>query len=123
MEHLRTRPGKALRPEEFQTIAKSVGDQPWAERVQEGTALQVPASKKAQVDSVGAEPGPKFMNFEQLQASLSSNWSPRGFGKSPLGRFKVTSKNRIIFSLEAALETSLYRSKRKEQARNPSKQV
>ena len=36
VEHLMTHPGKALQPEVFQTTAKPIGDQPWAEGVQEG---------------------------------------------------------------------------------------
>ena len=53
------------------------------------------------------EPGPRFMNFERLRASPNTNPSPQGFGKSPLGRIKLTLKKGVVFSLEAMLETSL----------------
>ena len=106
MEHLRTHPGKVFLSEEFQTTAKPIEDQPRMEGVQEGTALQVPASKEAQIDPVGTEPGPRFMSFEQLQASPSTNPSPQRLGKSPLGRFKLAPRKGVVFSLEAVLETS-----------------
>ena len=37
LEHLKLQPGKPLRPEEFQTMAKPIEDQPWGEeaRIQE----------------------------------------------------------------------------------------
>ena len=53
-----------------------------------------------------AEQRPRFMSFEQLQASPSTNPSPQGFGKSPLGRFKLILKKGVVFSLEATLDTS-----------------
>ena len=46
------------------------------------------------------------MSFEQFQANPSTNPSPRGFEKSPLGRFKLISKKGVVFSFEAVLETS-----------------
>ena len=68
--------------------------------------MQELASKEAQVDPVGAGLGPKFKSFEQLQASPSTNPSPRGFGKSPVRKVQAHPKKEIGFSLKIALETS-----------------
>ena len=73
--------------------------------------MQGRASKEVQVDLVGVGPGPRFMSFEQPQASPSTHPSPRRLGKSPLERFKLIPKKGVGFSLEAALKTSLVQTK------------
>ena len=78
MEHLKTQPGRPLQSEEFQTTIKLIEDQPQAE------GLQI---------------------LELALVSPSTCLSPQRFGKSPRGKFRLTSKRGVRFSLETTLKT------------------
>ena len=79
MEHLKTQLERPLRLEEFQTATKSVENQPHVERVQ---------------------------ILEPALASPNTRPSPQRFGKSPRGKFQLTSKRGVGFFLGTSLETS-----------------